>query len=234
MSLLTLVQTACDRLGIQMPGAVMSSNDETIRVMRALATQEGRELARRVAWQNLTKESSFTTVASETQPGAIPADFDRFINETAWNYTQNRSLIGPVDPQQWQQLKASLVGPPWLHFRQRGNAFLIIPNPPAGENVRFEYVSRFWVDTNNDGLGEADAWANDANTALLNEELITLGIIWRWLKRNRLPYNDELQEYQAQVNQAIGRDGGKRTVSMGGQYDPAPRVPSIQDGSWPL
>jgi len=218
MSLLTLVQAACDRLGIQVPGAVMSSGDDIIRVMRALATQEGRELARRVAWQNLTKESNFTTVAAEAQPGAIPADFDRFINETAWNYTQNRSLIGPVDPEQWQQLKASLVGPPWLHFRQRGNAFLIIPNPPA----------------NGDGLGEADAWANDANTALLNEELITLGIIWRWLKRNRLPYNDELQEYQAQVNQAIGRDGGKRTVSMGGQYDPAPRVPSIQDGSWPL
>ena len=234
MSLLTLVQAACDRLGIQVPSAVMSSGDDIIRVMRALATQEGRELARRVAWQNLTKESSFTTVAAETQPGAIPADFDRFINETAWNYTQNRSLIGPVDPQQWQQLKASLVGPPWLHFRQRGNAFLIIPNPPAGENIRFEYVSRFWVDTNNDGLGDADAWANDANTALLSEELITLGVIWRWLKRNRLPYNDELQEYQAQVNQAIGRDGGKRTVSMGGQYDPAPRVPSIQDGSWPL
>ena len=100
--------------------------------------------------------------------------------------------------------------------------------------MRFEYVSRFWVDTNGDGLGDADAWANDANTALLSEELITLGIIWRWLKRNRLPYNDELQEYQGQVNQAIGRDGGKRTVSMGGQYDPAPRVPSIQDGSWPL
>ena len=232
MSLLTLVQAACDRLGIPMPGAVMSSGDDTIRVMRALATQEGRELARRVAWQNLTKEHSFTTFAMEAQPGAIPADFDRFINETAWNYTQNRSLIGPVDPQQWQQLKASLVGPPWLHFRQRGNAFLIIPNPPAGENIRFEYVSRFWVDTSDNV--NADAWKKDTNVALIDEELITLGIIWRWLKRNRLPYNDELQEYQVQVNQAIGRDGGKRTVSMGGQYDPAPRVPSIQDGSWPL
>lgn len=234
MSLLTLVQAACDRLGIQMPGAVMSSNDDTIRVMRALATQEGRELARRTAWVKLTREHSFLTDSAEAQSNAIPADFDRFVNETVWNYTQNRGLIGPVDPQQWQQLKASLVGPPWQHFRQRGSAFLIIPNPPPGENIRFEYVSRFWVNVDGGGLGEADAWAKDTDTALLDEELITLGVIWRWLKRNRLPYADELQEYQAQVNQAIGRDGGKRVVSMGGQYDPAPRVPSIQDGSWPL
>jgi hypothetical protein len=71
MSLLTLVQAACDRLGIQVPSAVMSSGDDNIRVMRALATQEGRELARRVAWQNLTKESSFTTVAAEAQSRLI-------------------------------------------------------------------------------------------------------------------------------------------------------------------
>lgn len=215
MSLLTIVQSACDRLGLQRPSLVMASGDDTIRILRALANQEGRELSARGMWQRLVREQSFTTVAQTVQTGAIPSDFSRFVNNTAWNYTQQEPLRGPLEPHQWQMLNAGLVAPPDLFYRVRGNDLLILPDPPAGENIRFEYVSSWWVDTDADGIGEADAWAADADTALLPEEIITLGIIWRWLKRNRMAFSDEFAEYTAQVNQALGRDGGKRIVNMG-------------------
>ena len=235
MSLLTITQAVCGRLGIPSPSAVIASSDPNIVVMRALANQEGRELARRATWQRLTIERSITTIAQEAQTSAIPSDFDRFVNETFWNYTKREPLFGPEPPDIWQQLKASLVGPPDQHFRVRGNDFLIIPTPPAGENIRFEYVSRWWVDTDADGLGESDVWTADADTALLDEEIIGLGVLWRWLKRNRLPYADEFGEYQAQVSQAISRDGARKTVSLAGWVDyDGPRRPGIPDGSWNL
>lgn len=219
MSLLTIIQAAADRLGLQRPTAVMTSGDDTVRILRALATQEGRELASRGTWQRLTREQTFTTVAQSVQTGAIPSDFGHFVNNTIWNYTEQEPLIGPIDPFQWQALSASLVAPPDLLFRVRGNDFLILPVPPAGETVKFEYVSAWWVDTDADGVGEADAWAADANTALLPEEIITLGVIWRWLKRNRMAFADEFTEYTAQVNQALGRDGAKRIINMGAGED---------------
>jgi hypothetical protein len=217
MSLLTIVQAACDRLGIARPTVVMASTDDTIRVMRALATQEGRELAARAIWQRLTLETSFTTLAQQVQTSAIPADFACFVNNTMWNYTQQEAMTGPLEPHQWQAMSANMVATSSnLYYRVRGNDIILLPDPTAGDTIKYEYVSSYWVDTDADGLGETDAWAADANTSLLPEELLTLGITWRWLKRNRLQFSDEFAEYTAQVNQAIGRDGGRAIVNMGG------------------
>jgi len=215
MSLLTLVQAACNRLGLAQPSLVMNSGDDTIRNIRALVNQEGRELAARGTWQRLTREHSFTTVAQTVQTGAIPTDFNRFVNNTVWNYTEQEMLRGPLSPQEWQMLSAGLVAPPDLYFRVRGNDFLILPDPPAGETIKYEYVSSWWVDIDDDGIGEGDAFGADTNTSLIPEEILTLGIVWRWLKRNRMAYQDEFAEYNMQVNQALGRDGGKRAINMG-------------------
>lgn len=235
MTLLAIVQNACDRLGLQRPNAVMTSGDDTIRIMRALATQEGRELAARATWQKLTREQTFTTVAATVQPGAIPADFDRFINGTVWNYTEREPMLGPLEPVEWQALNAGLVGPPDLYFRIRGSDFLILPAPPAGEEIRFEYVSAYWVDTDGDAVGNASAWVADTNTALFDEELLTLGLIWRFLKRNKLPFVDEFSEYTTLVNQAIARDGARRVVNIaGGAGSGSPRLARVPEGSWSL
>lgn len=217
MSLLTIVQAACDRLGIARPSVVMASADDTIRVMRALANQEGRELAARATWQRLTLRTSFTTLAQQVQTGAVPTDFSRFVPDTAWNETRRLPMNGPLEPHEWQAMAVNENGADSnLYYRVRGNDFLLLPTPSAGDTISYEYVSAYWVDTDADGLGEADAWAADSNTSLLSEELLTLGIVWRWLKRNRLQFADEFAEYVANVSQAIGRDGGRRTINMGG------------------
>ena len=232
MTILTVIQDAWQRLGIadDLPGAVVVSNDTTVKILVALARQEGRELAARAPWQALTKEQTITTTATEEQTGAIPSDFGRMIPGTVWNYTKNQPVWGPLTPEEWQERKASLVGPPDLHYRVRGDAFLILPTPPADEEIRFEYISKWWIDTDGDGDGDAADWGADSNTMLLDEELITLGLMWRWLKRNRMPFDAEFQDYQTQVSQAIGRDGGRRSADFGATA--RRRFALIQDGSW--
>jgi hypothetical protein len=91
------------------------------------------------------------------------------------------------------------------------------------------------VDTDGDGVGEADTWSGDTNEPLLDAEAMTLGVIWRWLKRNRLPYQDEFQEYDMRVKQLIARDGGAKVLNMGGRaHGEGPRIPGVPDGSWNL
>lgn len=235
MTALSVVQDAWNRLGIEdtTPTAVVTSGDASVKVLSALLTQEGKELAARGTWQRLVKEKSITSTATQVQTGAIPADFSRMIPDTAWNYTENEPLLGPLDASEWQSLSAGLVGPPDLWFRLRGNDFLMLPTPSAGLDIRYEYVSRYWVDTDGDGDGDAETFTADTHTFLLDEELLTLGIMWRWLKRNRLPYNDEFAEYQMQVQQMLARDGVRVTLNMGSRGY-GPRRPQVPDGSWNL
>jgi hypothetical protein len=236
VSLLSIVQDAWDRLAVgdTTPATVIGSQDASVQVLRALARQEGRELAARGTWQALTKEASITTTATQIQAGAIPADFSRMIPDTIWNYTEREPLLGPLSPEDWQHLSAGLVGPPDLYYRIRGNELLILPDPPAGETIKFEYVSRWWVDTDADGIADADDFTADTDVPLLSAELMTLGIMWRWLKRNRLPYADEFTEYDVQMRQTLARDATKGTVNMGGRRSDRARFPRVPDGSWSL
>lgn len=237
MTVLSVVQDAWGRLGIEddLPGAVMSSSDTAVVVLRNLLAQEGKELAARGTWQRLVKEQTFTTTATQVQAGALPSDFDRMIPGTIWNYTEREPMLGPVEPNAWQELSAGLVGPPDLYFRLRGNDFLILPTPPASDEIRYEYVSTWWVDTDADGLGEAAAPVSDTDTFLLPEELLTLGLMWRWLKRNRLPFADEFAEYKVQVEQVLARDGVRKAINMGGsRTGMGGRFPRVPDGSWNL
>lgn len=57
-------------------------------------------------------------------------------------------------------------------------------------------------------------WAADTDTALLDEDLIELGVIWRLQQRLGLAYAEEKDEYERQVRQAIARDGGMPTLCL--------------------
>src|SRR5690349_16669773 len=103
MSFLTLIQGAHKRLGLNSPTAAFASVDQQTIEFVALAQAEGIELMRRHPWSVLHTEKTFTSTASAAQTGAIPSDFDRFVDETFFNRTQKRPLIGPISPQEWQE-----------------------------------------------------------------------------------------------------------------------------------
>lgn len=234
MSLLTIIADAADRLGIVRPSSVIGSADQQIRQLLGLAQQEGKELARRHGWQSTTKEKTITAIATETQTGAIPADFDHILNATFFNRTLNRRVEGPFDPQQWQNYKASVTTVVFDAYRIRGDAILLAPTPTAGHTYAYEYISTYWVATAAASTTPAQAtWLDDTDVGILSEELMTDGIVWRFLKAKGLDYAEPFRTYEAQLLLRIARDGGRRTVNMARSYDfRRPRVPSFPDGSW--
>jgi hypothetical protein len=234
MSILTIVQDVSNRIGLPVPSTVIGSNDTQVRQLLGLAQQEGKELSRRGPWQVLTKEKTITATATETQTGAIPTDFERMIEGTFWNRTQDRRVVGPLTPQKWQMLQTGLYSLMWDAYRIRGNDMLMSPVPQAGDILAYEYISTYWL-TNAAGSTERASWTADDDVAKLDEELITLGVIWRFLKAKGLDYSEAFSTYERMVERKLGNDGGMAILDLngdrldgaGGAYDPF-----ISEGNW--
>ena len=235
MSLLTIVQRVCERTGLPSPTAVFATADVQVTQLRALLEEEGNDLAARGSWQGLTFEASLTTIATEDQ-GAMTTiannGFRSIMNDTIWDRTDRLPVLGPMSDQEWQAMKAVVVTGPRYRFRIRGGHLLVNPTPPSGHNWRFEYVSDNWI-LGIDGVTYKQYFTLDTDTVLLPENLLILGLRWRWLKAKGFEYAEEFRSYEWQVKNALGRDGGKPRLYMDAEVWRGPR-PGIfvPDGNW--
>ena len=227
MSLLTIVQGAAGRLNLVRPDTVISSTDENVIVLLSLAQEEGRALARRNAWQALQTEHTFATVAS-TVSYALPSDFDRILTQTVFNRTRRRRMLGDLSPQQWQETQASLVTMVNPAFRIRGGLFLVSPTPSAVETIAYEYVTKNFCQSA--GLVGQSSWLSDTDLGILDEELTTLGLVWRFKAKKGLDYSEDMQTYEMEVANAILRDGARTVIDTSGhERDRVPRAPQTPE-----
>ncbi len=211
MTILSIVRAASSRLSLPIPAAVVSATDKTTIDMLALAQQEGMELSRRTAWKALTAEKTFSTTAASAQTGALPSDLDWIIPETMFNRDLKWRVVGPISSDEWQLIQASLTSTVFPAFRIRGTSLLMTPTPTAGQTVGYEYITKNWCQSS---LGAPQAaWTADSDTAILDEELHTLGLIWRFLRSKGLDFTAELAEYEKQVSQAMLREGVRPVIS---------------------
>ncbi len=234
MTLLSLINDAQDELSLPQSNVVVSSTDQAVRTLLRTANREGISLMRRYGWESLLTEKTFTSTAAAIQTGAIETDFDRIVMESMFNRTNVRQVTGPLSPKEWQAQQALTASLLTDSFRLRGGDLLISPTPPATDTYAYEYVSKNFCQTSG-GTGQA-AWAADTDTGVLSESLMLLGIVWRFRKAKEFAYAEEFNEYEAEVTQAMMRDGGKRVLnySVDNSLLTAIRPPTVIDGSWPL
>ena len=205
MTLLTMVKAAADEIGLERPETVINNTDPQIRQLLRAASQECKHLASVYDWEILQKEGSLTTAAQESQGvmTTLASDFDRFA----------------LTDVQWQRVKADVTSGVTNWFRIRGGTVLFHPNPAASQSVKFEYFSKNWVDL---GSGATPAAAdgsdfnNDANTIVFDEELVTLGITFRWLQGRGLDFTGAFSNYRERLELIRGQDGAKPNIDMGG------------------
>lgn len=234
MTLLTMANEAQGLLSIPRSTVVASSTDLNVRLLLSLANQEGRELARRHGWESLITEKTFTSIASITQTGAVPGDFDRIVNESMFNRSQTRRVAGPLNAEEWQSQQALSVSLLTDAFRIMGGNILLTPTPEAGDTYAYEYITKNWCQSSG-GTGQ-QAWAADSDTGVLDETLMVLGLGWRFRKARGRDYAEEFNTYEKEVEQAIMRDGGRRTLNYSQDdslLDHA-KPPLIVEGSWSL
>lgn len=215
MTLLTMVNQVQDSIGLPRSSTVISSTDQTVRSLLAIANEEGNALARRGSWNKLVKEATFATVngTASYSLSSIASDFRHLLNDTSWNRDSRRSMGGPMSSQDWQAQQAWVAASPIQQFRIRGGSILITPTPTTAENIYFEYVSNSWCES---ALGvDQTAWAAESDVGILDEYLMGLGVKFRWLKSKGFPaYVEAEQMYNLEVQKALGRDSGAPTVNL--------------------
>lgn len=221
MTVLTMIQQAAAWLALPVPTAVFAATDQQTIQLRNLLNEEQYELITWPdhSWTKTIIEKTFTTVAASIQTGAVAADFQRFMDGSAWDRTTDRPVFGPISSQQWQQEKA---GPTFTSiyyaFRIRGNDFLMTPTPTAGDTIAYEYVSTFGVYALGDTTPTKAAFTADNDTSIFPETLIERGVRWRFLRAKGLSYEQEYQSWIELLQRIAARDGGMPRLSASLNY----------------
>jgi hypothetical protein len=203
-----------------------------VRELLDCAQEEGFELARLGAWQELRKQWTFTTVAQYEQVNALPTDFDRFSNDTMFNRSLRKRIMGPISVDEWQaRIALAVVSVVEFYFIIRNNEFLITGPPSANETVAYEYFTPNFCQSST-GTEQA-VWTADDDTGRLSERIMALGVAWRFLQKKGMgTFQAYYDKWAHESSMALGRSGGAPRLSVGARYN---RIISanIPDGNWP-
>lgn len=232
-NLLAICQEALDDTGIDPPVAIVSGGDLGTQLL-ALANTTGRDIARRGNWQELVVEGSFTTLAAETQV-TLTTTFPyirKIIENTMWNQTQQRRLIGSISAQAWQRIQSDNASSASLVYRIRGDK-IIFPSDTAvaGETVQFEYIDTRWC-ANSDRSSLYESFQADTDIPRISDEAMVMGIRWRFLKAKGLEYGEEFRSYEDIIAERLGNNQPYQNISLNPNQRSEGFDTQIPDGSW--
>jgi hypothetical protein len=216
MTLLTICRDVADELNLPRPATVVGNADTNAQKMLRYANKVGTALMRDVPWQALRSEQTFTSLASETQTGILPAGFDRFIPETFWDRSAKTLISGPVTPSEWAGLKAvGYSDTENRKFALRGSNVLIQPTIGAGASLAFEYIKNTWALAASGGAPQTGYLA-DGDTTVFSEELITAGMVFVFLDGIGQPSSMALATFQRMLDTLAENDQARADVAVAG------------------
>lgn len=154
----------------------------------------------------------------------LPADYKYMMVQTEWDRNFRWQMLGPLSGQEWQTIVSGIspVGPR-IRFRIMANPaspsaglqYWIQPPPGAAQTdvIAFEYMSTSWCQSFA-GVYQS-AWAADTDLYLWDDDLLTLGLKWRFLRSKGLDYGEEREQYQKAVEMQTARSGSSRSLPLG-------------------
>lgn len=230
MSLLSVCQDVADVTGLTRPTAIITGTDQLSRQFLGIAREVLDELTL-MDWPNLEIPYSLNTVVGQSAY-VLPADFKREIGDTAYLASQYYPLRGSLTPGDWQRQRNALPSQIGRYkFRLYGLPLKlnITPTPGTVEQVVFEYQTTYKVQ-------QADTtykstWYDDADVAVVPEDLVRMGIKWRIRRAKGLDYIEEYNAYEMARRERLAQQLalGSMPVAYRNQVD----VPEISTGYVP-
>ena len=213
MTLLTVCQDILrETKSSSIPSIIIGNNEDVaVQIFQAVKTSIT-DLARNYQWQELQKEYTFSSVVNQAGYN-LPSDFDRLIDNTFWNASQNWAMIGGLTPESWRVLKNSLITQAETveYYRIRGNQIIIHRTPSVVENYVFEYISKNIVKSASDV--EQTGFLADTDITVIDEYLVRLDTTWRWLKNNGRSYAEEKNIAEKAIAERIKANGSRGTIT---------------------
>lgn len=215
-TLLSMMQDVCDEVGLPRPLAIITSQDQQVRQLLSLANREGREQASAPGgWPQLRGEQTITMVNGQAAYD-FPLDFDSYMPDTIWNRDQRWPVQGPLTAQEWQTLKSGFINVfPFQRYRVMDGQIYFDPVPDvtyAGQALTIEYQSKAWCQSAG-GVAQT-SWQADTDTFKLPDDIMVLGVKWRFLAAKRMDYSEEKLAWAASVDRELARAYVGRSLPM--------------------
>lgn len=211
-NLLTLAQDILkETKNSSIPLSIIGNNEDAARQALQVLKVSVIELSRSYDWQELQREKTFSSVIS-TVGYDLPADFDRFINETFWDSTTFLPVEGPITPTDWRILNNSTIsgGAVTEYFRIRNGQTLIYPTPGAVRNYVYEYITNLIVESD-EGVAQT-GWLADTDIPVIDSYIIRLDATWRLLKNQGRPYAEEQRIANLALAERAQKSGARKTI----------------------
>jgi hypothetical protein len=195
---------------IPIPDPVASSTDEYVQLTGVL-TSAGRELVELHAWQALMRPFEVMTAATDTGTYDLPEDFAYMIDQTGWDKSNRVAIGGPLSAQDWSYLEGrDLVSQSiYASFRLVDNKFDLFPQPPPdGLNIRFEYISRYWVQQAGAPAPNQDKIITGSDIVLYDPTLIVKFLKAKFLEAKGFDATSARLEFDHMFNSRTGKDEG--------------------------
>jgi len=216
MSVLTAAQSAGMRLIGDKPTSLFSpvgSNTKFANELADLATDVAIDVAKQHDWRSLTKLATITGDGTSLSFD-LPDDYDRMPIKAAvhsgsfaqWRFEPARDL------DQWLDiLTFAGSGLPGWWIILGGQIQLTTGNSVA---LGFGTVAKYYYISNQIASGKS-AFSADSDAFVLNERLLTLGLIWRWRQQKRQEYGEDMKNYELALEKEIARDKGAQLLTSG-------------------
>lgn len=181
-----------------------------------------------------TETGTTVSLTFETQDYALPADFDRIVNDTSWDRSDHWYNMGPKSAQEWQWLTGgSLAVSPQFRWRFYGNKIRFFGAPATLYNMAFEYISRYWVIAAAGTTPTKAGFSLDTDTCIYPDDVMVLGLKYQWYKTKGLDWQVPLAEFARAVSYAKAQDSGAPKLSLSPTFSRQfIGVESIPDGNW--
>lgn len=212
MTILSAAQSAAIRIFGRKPTTFFSSTDTFEQEIVDLSTEVAKSIADNHDWQALTKTYTITGDGVATS-FPLPSDYDRMLldgsiyDATNWAWGYQR-IVRPDEFLYLQVRNFSIITPGY--WTMLDNQFQFLPAPSDQAQAKFLYITKNIVRDENGNL--KDSFTADSDTFVLDERLITLGLIWRWREQQKMDYGSDQANFDKLFSDLSGRDGGSMPI----------------------
>ena len=224
LSAIDIINDATAELGLPTVTTSTAGPDDLGPQMLSLLNALCKELLTLHDWQFLIKAVEYTAVGDQ-EFFDLPNDYARQVNQTQWDASNRRPLIGPKSPREWGWCQYGLIGTGiFYRYRIVNDQMQIFPPVADGEKVAFYYISNGMIqDGTNPNLYKSRI-TSDEDKPLFDERVLVSGLkvkLWsiKGLDSTNLQKeaSDLLAAYKAQSQGAaqIDLSGGGREFLVG-------------------
>lgn len=218
MSLVSICNDVLKEVGWPTYSAIASSTDATAQQIFSIANTELRQLSLAKRWPHLEAVYSFPTVAAQAEY-EWPADFDSVAFGGVFDSSEYYQIRGSMNFEDWARLKyGNLNNLSYQKFRtgyaSDGTPQIeLTPAPDSARDLVALYYTKEYA-RQSDGTSIAQ-YVSDDDVSKVPEDLVELGIKWRFRRAKGLDFSAELAEYNNSVMSRFSRYKASQDILIG-------------------